>query len=60
MRNSRSLLRFLFGLADAPSDGRNIIEGEKGSALSWQQARAEWTEAQREEYEKFLLDVAIL
>ena len=32
------------------------IEGEKGRALSWQQARAEWTEAHREEYEKFLLD----
>jgi hypothetical protein len=31
-------------------------EGEKGRALSWQQARAEWTEAHREEYEKFLLD----
>jgi hypothetical protein len=32
------------------------IEGEKGRTLSWQQARAEWTEAHREEYEKFLLD----
>ena len=32
------------------------IEGEKGRALSWQQARAEWTEAHREVYEKFLLD----
>jgi hypothetical protein len=32
------------------------IEGEKGRLLSWQQARAEWTEAHREEYEKFLLD----
>ena len=32
------------------------IEGEKGRALSWQQARAEWTEAHREEYEKFLLN----
>jgi hypothetical protein len=32
------------------------IEGEKGRALSWQQARTEWTEAHREEYEKFLLD----
>jgi len=32
------------------------IEGEKGRLLSWQQARAEWTEAHREEYEKFVLD----
>ena len=32
------------------------IQGEKGRLLSWQQARAEWTEAHREEYEKFLLD----
>jgi len=32
------------------------IEGEKGRTLSWQQARSEWTEAQREEYEKVLLD----
>jgi len=31
------------------------IEGEKGRLLSWQQARTEWTEAHREEYEKFLL-----
>lgn len=35
------------------------IEGEKGRALSWQQARAEWTEAHREEYEKFLLDTLL-
>ena len=32
------------------------IEGEKGRPLSWEQARAEWTEAHREEYEKFLLN----
>ena len=32
------------------------IEGEKGRALSWPQARTEWTEAHREKYEKFLLD----
>jgi hypothetical protein len=31
-------------------------EGEKGRALSWEQARAQWTQAHREEYEKFLLD----
>ena len=27
---------------------------EKWRQLSWEQARAEWTEAHREEYEKFL------
>ena len=32
------------------------IEGEKGRPLSWEQARAEWTKAHREEYEKFLLN----
>ena len=32
------------------------IEGEKGRSLSWEQARAEWTEAHREEYERFLLN----
>lgn len=32
------------------------IEGEKGRQLSWEQASAEWTEAYREEYEKFLLE----
>src|SRR6516162_2944556 len=36
------------------------IEGEKGRPLSWQQARAEWTEAHREEYEKFLIDTLSL
>lgn len=32
------------------------IEGEKGRMLSWPEARAEWTEAHREEYERFVLD----
>jgi hypothetical protein len=32
------------------------IEGEKGRALSWEQAREEWTEAHREQFEKFLMD----
>jgi hypothetical protein len=32
------------------------IEAEKGRPLSWEQARAEWAKAHREEYEKFLLD----
>ena len=32
------------------------IEGEKGRRLSWDQARTEWTETHREEYERFLLD----
>ncbi len=32
------------------------LEGEKGRQLSWEDARAEWTEAHRKEYEKFLLD----
>jgi hypothetical protein len=32
------------------------IEGEKGRRLSCPEARAEWTEAHREEYEKFLVD----
>ena len=32
------------------------LEGEKGRRLSWTEARAEWTEVHRKEYEKFLLD----
>jgi hypothetical protein len=32
------------------------IEGEKGRALSWPEARAEWTKAHREQYEKFLVE----
>ena len=32
------------------------LEGEKGRKLSWEQARQEWTDAQREAYEKFQLD----
>jgi hypothetical protein len=32
------------------------IEGEKGRALSWKEARAEWTATHRKEYEKFLLE----
>ena len=32
------------------------IEGEKGRALSWPEARAEWIKAHREEYEKFLIE----
>jgi hypothetical protein len=32
------------------------IEGEKGRALSWSEARAEWTKAHREQYEKFLVE----
>jgi hypothetical protein len=32
------------------------IEGEKGRALSWPEARAEWTKEHREQYEKFLVE----
>ena len=32
------------------------IEGEKGRTLSWPEARAAWTQAHREEYERFLVD----
>ena len=32
------------------------IEGEKGRALSWPEARAEWIKAHRQQYEKFLLE----
>jgi hypothetical protein len=32
------------------------IEREKGRRLSWEEARAEWTEAYREQYEKFLVE----
>jgi hypothetical protein len=32
------------------------LEGEKGRRLSWPQARAEWTEVHRKEFEKFLLE----
>jgi hypothetical protein len=32
------------------------IEGEKGRKLTWEQALKEWTEAHRDQYEKFLLD----
>ena len=35
------------------------LEGEKGRQLSWEQARAEWTKAHREEYEKFLFDTLL-
>jgi hypothetical protein len=31
-------------------------EGEKGRALSWKEARSEWTKAHRVEYERFLVD----
>jgi hypothetical protein len=32
------------------------IENEKGRQLSWAQARAEWTKAHREQFERFLLE----
>jgi len=32
------------------------LEGEKGRALSWKEARAEWTRAHREQFEKFLIE----
>jgi len=32
------------------------LEGEKGRRLSWKEARAEWTEAHREQYEEFLVE----
>ena len=32
------------------------IEGEKDRKLTWEQALKEWTDAHREQYEKFLLD----
>jgi hypothetical protein len=32
------------------------LEGEKGRQLSWAEARAEWTETHRKQYETFLLD----
>jgi hypothetical protein len=32
------------------------FEGEKGRILTWEQARQEWTDAHREEYEKFLIE----
>ena len=32
------------------------IEGEKGRQLSWAEARAEWTQAHREKFEKFLVE----
>jgi hypothetical protein len=32
------------------------FEGEKGRRLSWAQAKAEWTKAHREEYERFLVE----
>ena len=31
------------------------LQGEKGRKLSWKEARAEWTKAHREEYERFLV-----
>ena len=31
------------------------LQGERGRRLSWKEARAEWTKAHREDYEKFLL-----
>ena len=32
------------------------IEGEKGRTLSWPEARAEWTESHRKQYETFLVE----
>jgi hypothetical protein len=32
------------------------IEGEKGRKLSWEEARREWTEAHRQQFEEFLID----
>ena len=32
------------------------IEGEKGRALCWPEARAEWTKFHRQDYETFLVD----
>jgi hypothetical protein len=35
------------------------IEGEKGRKLSRERARQEWTDAYREKFEKFLIDICI-
>ena len=32
------------------------LEGEKGRKLSWEQARQEWTDAHRAQFEKFLVE----
>jgi hypothetical protein len=32
------------------------IEGENGHKLSWEQARQEWTDSHRENYERFLIE----
>jgi hypothetical protein len=32
------------------------IEGEKGRKLSWEEARREWTDAHRQQFERFLID----
>jgi hypothetical protein len=32
------------------------IEGEKGRRLSWEEARKDWIQRHREQYEKFLMD----
>jgi hypothetical protein len=32
------------------------LQGENGRALSWKEARAEWTASHRKEFEKFLLE----
>jgi hypothetical protein len=32
------------------------IEGEKGRKLSWDEARREWTDAHRQQFENFLID----
>jgi hypothetical protein len=36
------------------------IEAEKGRPLSWEQARQEWTCANRQSFEKFLIDTLAL
>jgi hypothetical protein len=36
------------------------IEAEKGRALSWEQACRQWTDAHRENFEKFLLDTLFM
>lgn len=32
------------------------IEGEKGRKLSWEEARREWTDLHRQQFENFLID----
>jgi hypothetical protein len=58
-RGAKQRLSSCRNVACALPGASDELEGEKGRALSWEEAGAEWTEAHRKEYEKFLLDTLL-